>query len=88
VPDTQRPGVGDAEPKLEDLEIQELCSSSELPQLKQGSSIIVAPFVRIERERDGEGWIVITANGHGWLHGSRPTALRDKRWHDRQWCRP
>jgi excisionase family DNA binding protein len=35
VPNMQRPGVGDAEPKLEDLEIQEPCSSSELPQLKQ-----------------------------------------------------
>jgi hypothetical protein len=46
--------------------------------------IIAAPFVRIERERDGEGWLVITSNGHGWLHGSRPTALRDKRWLDRQ----
>jgi hypothetical protein len=47
--------------------------------------VVIAPFTRVERERDGDGWIVLMANGHGWLHGSRPTALRDKRWHDRQW---
>jgi hypothetical protein len=73
VSDTQRPGVGDAEPKLrrvdEDSGPQ---SSNKSPQSKQGRSIIVAPFVRIERERDGSGWIVIAANGHGWLHGDRP----------------
>jgi hypothetical protein len=56
--------------------------------MNQISDVIRAPFVRIERERDGEGWIVIGANGHGWLHGDRPLALRDKRWHDRQWGRP
>jgi hypothetical protein len=86
VSDTHRPGVGDAEPKAEELRIQEPRSSNESPQSKQGS-IIVAPFVRVERERDGEGWIVIAANGHGWLHGDRPKALRDKRWLDRQWGR-
>jgi hypothetical protein len=49
--------------------------------------IIVAPFVRIERERDGEGWVVIAANGHGWLFGDRRRALREKFLHDRQWGR-
>ena len=49
--------------------------------------IITAPFVCIERERDAEGWLVITSNGHGWLLGCRPDALREKRWHDRQWGR-
>jgi hypothetical protein len=43
--------------------------------------------VRIEREHDGEGWLVLAPNGHGWLHGDRPSALREKRWHDRKWGR-
>jgi hypothetical protein len=43
--------------------------------------------VRIERERNGEGWFVLAPNGHGWLHGDRPSALKEKRWHDRQWGR-
>jgi hypothetical protein len=50
----------------------------------QRSGVVIAPFVRIERERDGEGWVVIAANWHGWVHGDRPLALRDKAWHDRQ----
>jgi hypothetical protein len=88
VPNTQRPGAGDAEPKLlEELRIQEPRSPNKSPQSKQGSSIIVASFVRVEPERDGEGWIVITATGHGWILGSRSDALREKRWHDRQWGR-
>ena len=37
VPNTQRPGVGDAEPKLEDLEIQEPWSFSQSPQQTQDS---------------------------------------------------
>jgi hypothetical protein len=53
VPNTQRPGAGDAEPKLEELRIQEPRSSSQSLQSKQGSSIIVAPFVRINRGAAG-----------------------------------
>jgi hypothetical protein len=87
VSETQRPGVGDAEPKLEELRIQEPRSSNKSPQSKQGSSIIVASFVRIGRERDGEGWVVITATGNGWILGSRSDALQEKRWHDRLWGR-
>jgi hypothetical protein len=48
------------------------------------SDIIRAPFVRIEPEREGEGWIVIVPNGNGWIVGNRSDALREKRWHDRQ----
>ena len=45
-------------------------------------SAIILPFtrgpfnVRVERERDGEGWLVL-ARSHGWLHGDRNTALAD-----------
>ena len=45
--------------------------------------MIILPFtrtvVRIERERDGEGWLVLTPNGHGWLHGDLNTAIADAR---------
>jgi hypothetical protein len=51
------------------------------------SNVIVAPILHVEPERDGEGWIVLAANGHGWIVGSRPDALCEKRWHDRQWGR-
>jgi hypothetical protein len=38
------------------------------------------PAVRIERERDGGGWLVVTQDReHGWLHGDRHTALADAR---------
>jgi hypothetical protein len=57
---------------------------SRAPDTQRTGVVVIAPFVRIERERDGEGWIVIGANGHGWLHGDRPLALRDKCWLDRQ----
>jgi hypothetical protein len=36
--------------------------------------------VRILREPDGQGWLVVTARGHAWLHGDRRSALEDKRW--------
>ena len=45
---------------------------SRAPDTQRTGVVVIAPFVRIERERDGEGWIVIAANGHGWLHGDRP----------------
>jgi hypothetical protein len=60
---------------------------SRAPDTQRPSVVVIAPFTRIEREADGEGWVVIAENGHGWLHGDRPDALRDKRWHDRQWGR-
>jgi hypothetical protein len=55
--------------------------------MDQISDVIRAPITRIEPERDGEGWIVIASSGHGWILGSRSDALREKRWHDRQWGR-
>lgn len=48
---------------------------------------IILPVIRIERERDGEGWIVVTWHGHASLCGDRFEALREKRWLDRQWGR-
>jgi hypothetical protein len=54
---------------------------------REPKPIVVLPVVRIELERDGEGWLVITPCGHAWLFGDRPDALREKRWHDRQWGR-
>ena len=48
-------------------------------------SNIIVPFpnrgpfvVRIERERDGEGWLVL-ARSHGWLHGDFYAATVDAR---------
>jgi hypothetical protein len=38
-----------------------------------------ANVVRIEHELDGEGWLLLTPRGHGWLDGDFPTALRDAR---------
>jgi hypothetical protein len=32
--------------------------------------------VRVEREADGDGWIVL-ARACGWLHGERNAAIRD-----------
>jgi hypothetical protein len=36
---------------------------------------------------DGGGWLVITPWGHGWLHGDRLAAVREKEWLDAQWRR-
>jgi hypothetical protein len=66
------------------IEQQPSCTAIAKPNQDR---VVVAPFVRVERERDGEGWIVITATGNGWILGSRSDALREKRWHDRQWGR-
>jgi hypothetical protein len=45
------------------------------------SICFVTPFTtwrpRIERERDGDGWLVLLPNGHGFLHGDRRAALND-----------
>jgi hypothetical protein len=49
----------------------------------QRGIVVAAPFVRVVRERAG-GWLVVTHPGHGWLHGSRQSALDDKRWLDAQ----
>jgi hypothetical protein len=47
--------------------------------------------VRIERERDGEAWLVLRGD-HAWLHGDRRQALRDRDRLDRAerfpWWRP
>ena len=37
-------------------------------------------LVRVQRERDAEGWVVIGPRGHGWLHGDFHGALDDARW--------
>jgi hypothetical protein len=34
--------------------------------------------VRVERERDGDGWLVL-CNAAGWLHGAWHTAAHDAR---------
>jgi hypothetical protein len=46
-------------------------------------SAVILPFpprgpfaVRVEREQDSEGWLVIARN-HGWVHGDRRAALDD-----------
>jgi hypothetical protein len=54
---------------------------------------VVIPFLRprIERERDGEAWLVLRGD-HAWLHGDRRQALRDRDRLDRAerfpWWRP
>jgi hypothetical protein len=48
---------------------------------------VVLPVIRIEPERDGAGWIIVTPRGHAWLFGDRSAALSEKRWHDQQWGR-
>jgi hypothetical protein len=53
----------------------------------QHGVVVAVPFVRVVRERDGDGWLTITAKDHAWLHGSRQAALADKHWLDAQWRR-
>jgi hypothetical protein len=52
---------------------------------------IVLPVVRIERERDGEAWLVLSGD-HAWLHGDRRQALGERDRLDRAerlpWWRP
>lgn len=47
------------------------------------SAIILKKFppppVRVQRERDGEAWLVLAPNGHGWLHGGHDAAVLDAR---------
>jgi hypothetical protein len=40
------------------------------------SSLIQLPRPRVERERGGEGWIVIRGS-HGWLFGDRKQAVAE-----------
>jgi hypothetical protein len=47
------------------------------------STAVPAPLIRILREDDGDGWLVVTARGHGWVHGDRQSAIADKAWLDR-----
>jgi hypothetical protein len=35
--------------------------------------------IRIERGRDGEGWLVLTQRGHAWAHGAFPAAVAPAR---------
>jgi hypothetical protein len=51
------------------------------------SNVVVAQIIRVIREPGGDGWLVITARGHAWLHGDRQAALADKAWLDAQWGR-
>lgn len=37
------------------------------------------PPIRIQRERDGDAWVVLTPSGHGWLHGDFYAATADAR---------
>jgi hypothetical protein len=39
--------------------------------------VIKFPGPRVEPERDGAGWLVHRGN-HGWLHGDRRQALRER----------
>lgn len=35
------------------------------------------PPIRVQHERDGEGWCVVTPKGHAWLHGDFCAAMVD-----------
>jgi hypothetical protein len=39
--------------------------------------IVFFTGVRVERERDGEGWLVLRGD-QGWLHGDRRQAVRER----------
>jgi hypothetical protein len=58
--------------------------TSERPPQHRHDIVVTAPVIRIVPERDG-GWLVLTHRGHGWLHGDRQSALKDKRRLDAQW---
>ena len=44
---------------------------------RNSAPIIPLSRPRIERERDGWGWLVLLPSGHGWLCGDRREALRE-----------
>jgi hypothetical protein len=48
------------------------------------ATIAFFPGAHLERERNGEGWLVLTERGHGWLFGDHPAALHEIAWHRRQ----
>ena len=52
---------------------------------KPGNAAVQLLTCRVAREPEGDGWLVITRRGHDWLHGSRESAVEDKRWLDEQW---
>ena len=55
---------------------------------RDSTTVVVGfPVVRIE-PFDSGGWLVVTERGHAWAFGDRPSALREKRWHNREWGRP
>jgi hypothetical protein len=77
------PGAVGAAPGARSSARQNWRNHSELPAGEQGR-LIYLPVARIVPDRDG-GWLVLTHRGHGWLHGDRISAIREKKWLDAQW---